>query len=109
MTIPIFSVLERDLAFPFQEGEPFQGQKRPDHVFADSLGLIFGLGPYAAVHIETRVAPGKDLIRELGADEFLSEKTREHLPGKEFSKPADIEGPDLMEYSVLNLCPTISI
>jgi len=35
-----FPILVADLPFFFIEGETFQGQKRPDHVFPDPFGLL---------------------------------------------------------------------
>jgi 4-hydroxy-4-methyl-2-oxoglutarate aldolase len=49
----LFAIPVADLAFPFIEGEAFQGQKRPDHVFAHPFGLSFCPSPDPAVDIET--------------------------------------------------------
>jgi hypothetical protein len=46
-------VPDSDLAFPFIEGEAFQGQKRPDHVFSDPLG-------------QSRIVEAWDLVEEAG-------------------------------------------
>jgi len=62
---PVIS--HRDLAFSFIQGEAFQGQQRPDHVFSHPLGLGLCLGPDAAVDIETRVPPGKEAVRSPGS------------------------------------------
>src|SRR4030042_195622 len=46
MGVGVESVVpDSDLAFPYIEGEVFQGQKRPDHVFSDPLGIFLCLGP----------------------------------------------------------------
>jgi hypothetical protein len=37
----LLAITVADLGFPFIEGEPPQGQKRPDHVFSHPLGLFF--------------------------------------------------------------------
>jgi len=48
----LFPIPVADLGFPFIEGEAFQGEKRPDHVFAHPLGLSLCLGPDPAMNIE---------------------------------------------------------
>jgi hypothetical protein len=58
----LFPIPIADSAFPFIKREPLQGQKRPDHVFSDPLGLCLCLGPDPAVNIETRMAPGKQAL-----------------------------------------------
>ena len=45
----LLPILVANLPFPLIEGEPLQGQKRPDHVFSDPLGLGFCPGPDPAV------------------------------------------------------------
>jgi hypothetical protein len=57
-----FPIMVANLAFPFIQREPLQGQKRPDHVFSHPLGLVSGLGPDAAVNTETRVLPGEEAV-----------------------------------------------
>jgi hypothetical protein len=47
--------------------------------------------------IESRVAPGEDLLRLLRMDEFFSDKKREELSVKELADQAIIESLDLMK------------
>jgi len=47
-----------DLAVLFIEGEAFQREHRPNHVFPHPLGIDPSLGPDPAVNIEPRVPPG---------------------------------------------------
>jgi hypothetical protein len=78
---PVIS--HRDLAFSFIQGETFQGQQRPDHVFSHPLGLGLCLGPDAAVDIETRVPPGKEAVRPFEAEKLLADKVGQDLAGEE--------------------------
>jgi len=50
-------ILIANLPYFFIKEEPLQAQKRPNHVFADSLCLSFGLSPDLAVDVETCVVP----------------------------------------------------
>jgi hypothetical protein len=50
-----FPVLVADLPFPFIEGEALQGQKRPDHVLADSFCFLSCFCPVLAL---CRLLPG---------------------------------------------------
>ena len=49
----VFPIPAADSVCSFIERESLQGKQRPDHVFAHPLGLFLGLGPDAAVDIET--------------------------------------------------------
>jgi len=54
-----------NLALRLHEGEPLQGEKRPDHVLSDPLGLGLRLGPDQAVDIKAGMPPGKDPLAPL--------------------------------------------
>ena len=64
------------------EEQPLQRQKRPDHVFADSLGFFLGLSPDLAVNVETCVAPAEDLLHKGKADELFPVKIIKEHPVK---------------------------
>jgi hypothetical protein len=64
---------------PASQSGPLQRQKRPDHVFADSLCLALGLSPDLAVDVETCVAPAEDLLHQGKADELFPEQQGEDL------------------------------
>jgi len=57
-----FPIPVADLAFPFIEGEAFQGKQRANHVFSHALGLFFGLDFDLAVDREAGVAPACNLL-----------------------------------------------
>jgi len=59
-----FPIPVADFPLPFIKGEAFQGQKRMDHVFADSLSLLPVFGPDLTVDRKTRVSPSCDLLHQ---------------------------------------------
>jgi len=71
-----------DSTFPFIQGEALQGQKRPDHVFSDPLGLVSGLGPDAAVDIESGVPLGEGGFCPFGAEKLIAGKVGQDLAGE---------------------------
>jgi hypothetical protein len=83
-------ILRGCLSGPFIEGETFQGQQRPDHVFSDPLGLFLCLDPDPAVDIEPRVSPGEKAFRPFGAEELLEDKIDQDLAGEEPGQPRDV-------------------
>jgi hypothetical protein len=92
-----FPIPVADLAFPFIEGEALQGKKRPNHVFAHSLGLFSGFGPDLAVDRKARVAPGCDLLHQGLRDELLAKEESEDLALKEVGQEAVLEGSEVMK------------
>jgi hypothetical protein len=56
----LLAVSVPDLALALQEGQPLEGEDRPEHIFTDPLGLRFCLGPDQAVDVEARLRPGED-------------------------------------------------
>ena len=93
----VFPIAVADLAFSFIEGEPPQGQKRPDHVFAHALGLFLSLSTHPAVAIEPRVPPGEKAFRPFGAQQLLVDKRGQDLVGEELSQPRVVDLSDLVE------------
>jgi hypothetical protein len=71
----LFPIPIADPAFPLIKGETLQGQKRPNHVLSDPLGLVVNLGPDAAVDIEPGMSPGEKALCPFGVQElFMDEK-----------------------------------
>ena len=95
--VGFFPIPIGDLAWPFIQGEPLQGEKGPDHVFPDPLGLLSGLGPDAAVNIEPRVPPGQKAVRPIGAQQLLVDQKPKNLPGEEFCQARVVYPGDLLE------------
>jgi len=87
----LFSIPVADLAFPFIEGEAFQGKKRPDHIFARPLGLSFCPGPDPAVDIETRVPKGVKAVRPFGTQQLLVDQKLMNLPNEDLSQPRVVD------------------
>ena len=79
----LFAMPIADLACAFIQGEPLQGQKRPDHVFAHPLGFSLCLGPDPAVDVESGMLPGENPLGPFGAEKLLADKIRENLVGEE--------------------------
>ena len=93
----VFPIAVADLAFSFIEGEPPQGQERPDHVFAHALGPFLSLSTHPAVDIEPRVPKGVKAFRPFGAQQLLVDKRGQDLVGEELSQPRVVDACDLME------------
>jgi len=93
----LLAIVVADLTIPFIEGEAFQGQKRPDHVFSDPLGLGLYPGPDTAVHVEAGVAPGEKAFCPFRAQQLLVDQKRKNLPSEELSQSGIVNTGDLME------------
>jgi hypothetical protein len=92
-----FAIPIADLACPFIEREPLQGEQRPDHVFSDPLGLSFCPGPDAAVDVKSGVSPGEEAVCPLGAQQLLVDEKPNNLAGEECRQPGVVDPGDLAE------------
>jgi len=93
----VFPIPVADPAFSFIEGEAFQGEKRPDHVFSHPLGLSLCLGPDPAVNIEPRMPPGEEAVRPFGAQQLLAHKIGQDLPAEELGQSRVVYPGDLVK------------
>jgi hypothetical protein len=93
----VLAITIADLALRLDKRQPLQRKQRPDHVFAHPLGLRLGLSTHAAMHGESRVAPGENARGPFGAQKLPADKRGEDLPGEELSQSRVVDPWDLVE------------
>jgi len=93
-------ILITNLSLCLIEEEPFQRKQRPDHVFADSLCLSFGLSSDFTVDVETWMLPAENLLYNGKADELFPKQQGEDLMGEDLADALIMEAGDMVEGAI---------